>query len=52
MITEFFGDLIIRKEDIISSQTVLPGDVLNLRFEKPCFVVVVSADNDSDENTF
>lgn len=41
MITEFFGDIIIRKEDVKRCQTFVPGDALAMRFEEPCYVIVV-----------
>lgn len=40
-ITEFFGDIIIRKEDIKCSQMVVPGDVFSMRLDEPSYVIVV-----------
>lgn len=48
-ITEFFGDLILRKEDIKCSQVVVPGDVVSLRFDEPSYVIVVRSGKTFEE---
>lgn len=49
MITEFFGDLIIRKEDVKSCGTVVPGDLFSLSVDEPCFVIVVRSGKTLEE---
>lgn len=49
MITEFFGDFIIRKEDVDSYQLVVPGDVLTMRFDETCYVIVVRSGKTLEE---
>lgn len=49
MITEFFGDLILRKEDVKSCQEVVPGDTIALRFYEPCYVIVVRSGKTFEE---
>ena len=49
MICEFFGDIIIRKEDVKCSLLVVPGDVLSLRIDEPCYVVVVRSGKTLEE---
>ena len=48
-VTEFFGDVIIRKEDVKCSQTVVPGDVLTMRFDEPSYVIVVRSGKTLEE---
>lgn len=48
-ITEFFGDIIIRKEDVKCCQEVVPGDSLVLRFDEPSYVIVVSSGKTLEE---
>lgn len=49
MITEFFGDLILRKEDVKCCQEVVPGDNLVLRFDEPSYVIVVRSGKTFEE---
>jgi hypothetical protein len=49
MITEFFGDLILRKEDVKCCRTVVPGDVFSMRFDESCYVIVVRSGKTLEE---
>lgn len=49
MITEFFGDIIIRKEDLKCCQTVVPGDVLSMSFNEPSYFIIVRSGKTLEE---
>lgn len=48
-ISEFFGDIIIRKEDIKCCQLVVPGDVVTFRIDEPLQIIFVRSGKTLEE---